>query len=104
MSVLYSLILIINLTPNANFQSHIIQSNLSKDECIRQAYQLKKDRRFFIKDNGEVLEYFQNSDEVLGDHVYYCYLTQSKWFSSVKKLRNIKNEFIIPKFPKVQVK
>ncbi len=84
MSALYSLILIINLTPNvgitpnAIFQSHIIQSNLSKDECMRQAYQLKKDPRFYIKNDGEVLEYFQNSDEVLGDHRYYCYPTQSK--------------------------
>ena len=84
MSALYSLILIINLTPNvgitpnANFQSHIIQSNLSKDECMRQAYHLKKDPRFYIKKSGEVLEYFQNSDEVLGDHRYYCYPTQSK--------------------------
>ena len=47
-SALYSLILIINLTPNvgitpnANFQSHIIQSNLSKDECMRQAYHSKR--------------------------------------------------------------
>ena len=32
----------------------------------------------YIKNNGEVLEYFQNSDEVLGDHRYYCYPTQSK--------------------------
>mgnify|MGYP003326534350 CR=1 FL=1 len=71
MTVWYSLILIINLTPNvgitpnANFQSHIIQNNLSKNECMRQAYELKKDPRFYIKNNGEVLENFQNSDEVL---------------------------------------
>ena len=50
MTVWYSLILIINLTPNvgitpnANFQSHIIQNNLSKNECMRQAYELKKTR------------------------------------------------------------
>ena len=55
MTVWYSLILIINLTPNvgitpnANFQSHIIQNNLSKNECMRQAYELKKDPRFYIK-------------------------------------------------------
>ncbi len=73
MTVWYSLILIINLTPNvgitpnANFQSHIIQNSLSKNECMRQAYELKKDPRFYIKNNGEVLENFQNSDEVLGD-------------------------------------
>ena len=83
MAVWYSLILIINLTPNvgitpnASFQSHILQSNLSKEECMRQAYELKKDPRFHIKNNGEVLEYFQNSDEVLGDHRYYCYPTRS---------------------------
>ena len=75
MTVWYSLILIINLTPNvgitpnANFQSHIIQNNLSKNECMRQAYELKKDPRFYIKNNGEVLENFQNSDEVLGPPV-----------------------------------
>ena len=85
MTVWYSLIMIINLTPNvgitpnASFQSHILQSNLSKDGCMRQAYELKKDPRFSIKSNGEVLEYFQNSDEVLGDHRYYCYPTRSKW-------------------------
>ena len=83
MTVWYSLILIINLTPNvgitpnANFQSHIIQNNLSKNECMRQAYELKKDPRFYIKNNGEVMENFQNSDEVLGDHRYYCYPTRS---------------------------
>ena len=48
MTVWYSLILIINLTPNvgitpnASFQSHILQNNLSKEECMRQAYELKK--------------------------------------------------------------
>ena len=83
MTVWYSLILIINLTPNvgitpnASFQSHILQNNLSKEECMRQAYELKKDPRLYIKSNGEVLEYFQNSDEVLGDHRYYCYPTRS---------------------------
>ena len=83
MTVWYSLILIINLTPNvgitpnANFQSHIIQNNLSKSECMRQAYELKKDTRFYIKNNGEVLENFQNSDEVLGDYRYYSYPTHT---------------------------
>ena len=83
LTVWYSLIMIINLTPNvgitpnANFQAHILQSDLSKNECMRQAYKLKKDPRFYIKSNGEVLEYFQNSDEVLGDHRYYCYPTRS---------------------------
>ena len=52
MNVWYSLILIINLTPNVGitpngiFQSHIIQNNLSKNECMRQAYELKKTRGF----------------------------------------------------------
>ena len=67
----------VGITPNANFQSHIIQNNLSKNECMRQAYELKKDPRFYIKNNGEVVENFQNSDEVLGDHRYYCYPTRS---------------------------
>ena len=67
MTVWYSLILIINLTPNvgitpnANFQSHIIQNNLSKNECMRQAYELKKDPRFYKKEQwgglGEFLEF-----------------------------------------------
>ena len=42
-----------------------------------QAYELKKDPRFYIKNNGEVVENFQNSDEVLGDHRYYCYPTRT---------------------------
>ena len=55
MPVWYSLILIINLTPNvgitpnASFQSHIIQSNLSKEECMRQAYELKKRSQVLYK-------------------------------------------------------
>ena len=78
----YSLVLIINLspnvwiTPNESFQSLILQNNLSKKGCMRQAYELKKNPRFYIKRNGEVLEYFRNSDEVLGDHRYYCYPTR----------------------------
>ena len=65
MTVWYSLILIINLTPNvgitpnANFQSHIIQTNLSKNECMRQAYELKQDPRFFIKNNGRSWRIFR---------------------------------------------
>ena len=83
MTVWYSLILIINrtpnlgITPNANFQSNILQNNLSKNECMRQAYKLKKDPRFYIKNNGEVLKKLQNADEVLRDHPYYCYPTRT---------------------------
>ncbi len=65
MTVWYSLILIINLTPNvgitpnASFQSPIIQNNLSKNECMRQAYELKKDPRFFIKIMGKSWSIFR---------------------------------------------
>ena len=59
MTVWYSLILIINrtpnlgITPNANFQSHNLQNNLSTNECMRQAYNLKKTRGSILKTMGK---------------------------------------------------